>query len=259
MDFKIPQFSTDKELFDFLVKHEDDIFYSRKQAIKYADGFTGLTVNSSNTLYNKSGVEINQNKDYIDVVSVINTTKLLDSHSDVHIDGLWDKSLSENKRLKHLQEHKMAFDKIIADKDDLKAYVKTFSWKELGYNVKGNTQALVFESRIHKERNPYMFEQYSKGNVDNHSVGMRYVKMVTCINDDDYPTQKENYEKYAPMIANSDELEHVKYFWAVTEAKAIEGSAVPMGSNMITPTISTKQEIEEIEKINPYKNWLGLK
>lgn len=257
MEFKIPVFKEDKELFDFLVKNEADILYSKKQAIKYSDGFTGINVAVKSFSASKADLI---DKEEIDVICVINTTKLLDSHRDVHIDGLWDKSLSENMRIKHLQEHKMAFDKIIADKEDLKAYTKEYTWKQLGYNVAGKTQALVFESKIRKERNPYMFEQYSKGNVDNHSVGMRYVKMVTCINDEDYPTQKENWDKYAPMVANSEELERSKYFWAVLEAKAIEGSAVPIGSNTITPTISTKsaEEEETIKIIDPYKNWLGL-
>lgn len=259
MDFKIPNFKEDKELFDFLVKNEDDIIYSKKQTIKEADAFSGISMPLSPGFKSKSTADLLQ-KDSIDVISVINTTKLLDSHTDLHVDGLWDKSLAENKRIKHIQEHKMAFDKIIADKEDLKVYVKDFTWKQLGYNVEGKTQALVFESKIRKERNPYMFEQYAKGNVDNHSVGMRYVKLVTCINDDDYPTQKENYEKYAPMVANKEVLETVKYFWAVLEAKAIEGSAVPLGSNTITPTVSVKTATEEqVEKtINPYKNWLGL-
>lgn len=251
MDFKIPHFKEDKELFAFIVENEADIVYSRKQAIKHSDSFNGITT----TVKSFSTKEDLTKRDSIDVISVINTTKLLDNHMDVHIDGLWDKSLSENNMLKHLQEHKMSFDSIIADKDDLKAYVKNFTWKELGYNSNGSTQALVFESKIHKSRNEFMFNQYAKGNVDNHSVGMRYVKMVTCINDKDYPTQLENYEKYAPMIANSDMLKTVKYFWAVLEAKAIEGSAVPLGSNVITPTIEVKQTRQE-NKVNPYANWL---
>ena len=256
MDFKIPHFDADKDLFDFIVKNEGDILYSRKQAIKYADGFLGNTITGKGFNIQKANLI---DKEVIDVVCIINTTKLLDSHRDVHIDGLWDKSLSENTRIKHLQEHKMSFDKIISDKENLKAYAKEYTWKQLGYNVAGKTQALVFESKIYKERNPYMFEQYAKGNVDNHSVGMRYVKMVTCINDDDYTTQKENYEKYAPMIANKEELENIKYFWAVLEAKAIEGSAVPMGSNHITPTVASKADIEIVKELSPYKNWLGLK
>jgi len=46
----------------------------------------------------------------------------------------------------HLQEHKSgSFDKIISSGADLKAYVKDYSWKDLGYDAEGETQALIFE------------------------------------------------------------------------------------------------------------------
>ena len=253
--FTVPNFSDEKALYAYLVEKEDDIFYAKKLELKKADGFMGNSIITKSFDFASKANLIDSES--IDAVLVINTTKLLDSHQDVHIDGLWDKSLAENKRIKHLQEHKMTFDSIIADKDDLNAYVKNFSWKELGYNAKGDTQALVFESKIRKERNLYMFEQYAKNNVDNHSVGMVYVKMVTCINDNDYPVQQENYEKYAPMVANQKALKTRNFFWAVTEAMVKEGSAVPMGSNFITPTISVKT-IEDIKNksLESYKNWL---
>lgn len=261
MEFKIPNFKTDKELFDFLVENEEDIFYSKKQSFKKADGFVSGAVPAHLSFAQKNDVAL-IDKEVLDVVAIINTTKVLDSHGDVHIDGLWDKSLKENKFLKHVQEHKVyEFDKIISDKNDLNAYVKNYSWKELGYNYDGETQALVFESKVRKSRNQFMHKQYAEGNVDNHSVGMRYVKLVTCINDEEYQVQFENWEKYAPMVVNQEALESRKYFWAVLEAKAIEGSAVPLGSNSITPTQSVKSSVEsEISKTNKeveaYKNWL---
>ena len=87
-----------------------------------------------------------------------------------------------------------------------------------------------------------MFTEYKKGNVTEHSVGMQYVKMVTCINDEDYPVQKENWDKYIKEAANPEALGKGKIFWAVTEAKVIEGSAVPLGSNSFTPTQSIKSD-----------------
>jgi hypothetical protein len=263
MEFSLPKFDSEKELLDYIVSNKEDIVYAKKQCFKKADGFAAFV--SPVTM--KVGANKNQeedllSKDSIDVVAVINTTNVLDSHKDVHINGLWDKSLSENKRLKHLKEHQMSFDSIISDKEDLKAYTKEYSWKELGYDAEGKTQALVFESKVRKERNQFMFKQYAKGNVDNHSVGMRYVKIVTCVNDEDYPEEKEQWDKYAPLVVNKADLERTKYFWAVTEAKAIEGSAVPMGSNFITPTQSVKSievvanEVTKDIEAEAIKNWL---
>lgn len=177
-------------------------------------------------------------KDAIDVVSIINTTNLMDSHDDVHINGLWKKSLKEQKNLYLLQEHEMKFDKIISD--EVKASTKNMSWKELGFDVSGDTEALIFKSTINKTRNPFMFEQYAKGYVKNHSVGMRYVQLYLCVNDDSYAEEKIAWDKYISQVVNRKQAEARGYFWAVTEAKIIEGSAVVMGSNWITPTQSIK-------------------
>jgi hypothetical protein len=114
------------------------------------------------------------------------------------------------------------------------------TWKELGYKYEGDTEALIFDCTIVKERNEYMAEQYAKGRVKQHSVGMQYVKLSLCMNSESKwdKEEKENWDKYYPQVANKDEADRYGYFWAVTEAKCIEGSAVPLGSNFATPTIS---------------------
>ena len=263
MKFELPTFKTKKELFDHIVKNEEYILDEKMAEFKEADGVGFMTIADKNIDATKSTPQSLLEKDVLDAVLIINTTNIMDSHKDVHIPGLWDKSLSENKRIKHLQEHVRKFDHVIADKDDLKAYVKNYTWKELGYDAEGTTQALVFESKIRKTRNPFMHEQYAKGNVDNHSVGMRYVKIVTCINDEDYPEKKENWDKYYPQVVNQAEAEKYGYFWAVLEAKCAEGSAVVDGSNFVTPTQAIKNisvETEEV-KSDPYveavKSWLA--
>jgi hypothetical protein len=262
----LPKFTSEKEFFDFLVKNEDTIFAQAKMQIKEADSFAYSTpyLKLGFGLSNKSAEQIQEellNKEVLDVTAVINTTGILDSHKDVHLPGLWDKSLKENKRIMHVQEHKSySFDKIISSGDDLKAYTKNWSWKELGYNFDGETQALMFQSKVRKERNPDMHKAYAKKWVDNHSVGMYYVKMTTCINSEDYPEQYENWHKYEQYIVNRKALDTTKYFWAVSEAKAIEGSAVPNGSNFATPTTSTKSAENSLSsKELAIKSWLGIR
>ena len=180
----LPEFKTDKELFDFIVDNEQQIFAQAKSQIKYADAFSHLSIPLKEGLSNKSTAEENQaallEKDVLNVKAVINTTNILDSHKDVHIPGLWDKSLKESSsRVLHVQEHKSReFDKIISSGNDLKSYTETVSFKSLGYNFKGSTEALTFDSKVRKDRNSYMHEMYAKGYVDNHSVGMIYVKII---------------------------------------------------------------------------------
>ena len=251
MKLEIPNYETKKELLDFLVTHKETLIAQKKSILKEADGIGSYykqeqELKSVNKSQDGSDMSVNE----IKVRAIINTTNYLDSHKDVHIKGIWQKSLKENKRIMHIQEHmSSSFDKIIASGDDLKAFTKTMTWKELGYDADGNTQALVFDSVVKESRNPYMFNQYKQGFVENHSVGMRYVKIELAINDKDYPTEKAFYDKYITEIINRKEAEDSQYFWVVTEAKIIEGSAVPFGSNPITPTTRTKSEPSMIDLI----------
>ena len=238
----IPKFETDKELFAFLRLKGDDLIYQKKSTFKKADAFSSPTITFVGGV-SKTQKADSSNPNEIKVRAIINTTMIMDSHKDVHIDGLWAKSLKENKRIKHLQEHEMKFDKVISDKEDLNAFTKTYDWKELGYDVEGKTQALVFDSTIKSNRNNFMFKEYSDGNVDNHSVGMYYVNVKMAMNsdDEDDAEYKATYDKYIDKIANKEDVERNKFFFAILEAKAIEGSAVVSGSNQITPTLSTSK------------------
>lgn len=239
-------FETEKEFLDYVVDNEQLILNAKKSEIKEADGFGSIGIVQRD--FNTEKTQTNENATEVAVKIVINTTNILDSHKDVHIPGLWKKSLKESgSRVLHLQEHVRKFSHVIAKGDDLKAYTETVSWKNLGFNFEGKTEALTFDSLVKRSQNKEMFEEYLKENVTEHSVGMQYVKLVTCINNEDYPVQKENWDKYAPMVVNKDALEKTKVFWAILEAKAIEGSAVLMGSNSFTPTRQTTPKAEEIK------------
>lgn len=260
MKLIIPKFETKEELFVYLKTNSEDLIYQKKSELKRADDDFGFSVITLEQPINKSQKAADQDISEIKVRAIINTTMIKDSHGDVHINGLWKKSLQENKRVKHLQEHKMAFEAIIADKNDLKAYTKTYSWKDLGYDFDGETEALVFDSTVKRSRNAKMFQEYKDENVDNHSVGMQYIKIKLAINseEEDYKEEKAEFDKHIDSILNKEEVLRDKYFWAVYEAKAIEGSAVPMGSNPMTPTIPRKSNT--FEETNPLedtiKSWL---
>lgn len=241
-----PHFDERKALYDWLVKNKHTLLAQKKSIFKKADAVPFCTSTSLGKVGHtqKANTPIDPGKlDEIKVKAVINTTNLMDSHLDVHVPGLWKKSLQENKWMLHLQEHNMAFDHIISEDEDLKAYTETYTWKELGYSqFKGDTEALVFDSVVKKERNDFMFTQYAKARVKNHSVGMQYVKIVLAINNEDYGAEFEAWEKYFPIVANKDFAEDTGFFWAVKEAKAIEGSAVVRGSNWATPTLENNMK-----------------
>jgi len=241
-ELNIPEFETKDELFKFLKDNKDTLERQKKAQTKHADSV--LFIDNINTIEVNKAIGDGENPNELKVKVVINTTNILDSHGDVHQVGIWKKSISENKNILFLQEHRMVFDKIISDGNDLDIGVETISWKELGFNFDGTTQALVFEATIKRDRNEEMFKQYANGWVKEHSVGMRYVQLVLCVNSDKeyYGAEKEAWDKYLPTIVNKEDAEDRGYFYAVKEAKIIEGSAVPKGSNPVTPTLEVKEE-----------------
>jgi len=257
----IPKFAEKAELFKFLIENEKTLISQKKAGFKLADGMNlapTILKSVAKTLKSPGGTSGSED---LKVKAIINTTNVMDSHDDVHINGLWNKSIKDNPGIMHVQEHKSSdFDKIISDGDDLKASVKNYTWKELGYDMEGETQALVFDSTVKETRNAYMHNQYKNGYVKNHSVGMRYVKLALAINDDSEGIYHDNWKQYIDIIANKQDAIDQGYFYAVTEAKVIEGSAVPRGSNPFTPTQAIKDEktIPEM-KAEAIKSWLGIK
>ena len=230
------KFETKKELIDFLYANKKTIIAQKKAEIKHSDAISAMFYESKSDAIKENQPFAPENGEF-KVKAVINTTNFMDSHDDVHLDGIWNKSLRQNRNIMMLQEHQLQFDKIIADGSDLEAYAKTLDWNKLGYQYSGQTQALIFEFNLKKDRNSFMFDQYSKGFVKNHSVGMQYIQIDMAINNKDYEEEYKIWQSYFDKIANKELAEYKGYFFAVKEAKLIEGSAVPIGSNPATPTL----------------------
>lgn len=247
----LSKYTTREELFKFMKDNKSLLIAEKKCSDKHADAISyieGYVTDKGDVVKAEPSVSADLlKKDSLRVKVVINTTNLMDSHSDVHMKGIWKKTVKEQKTVYLLQEHQMKFENVITD--SVKASVKEFAWSELGFNFKGTTEALVFDAEISKDRNPFMFEQYAKGYVKEHSVGMRYVNLEMCVDSDEkyYREEKAAWDKYYPEIANKEEADSRGYFWAVTEAKMVEGSAVVKGSNYATPTISVKEITEPSE------------
>ena len=259
---KMPTFANKKEEIDFLVKNKSLLITEKKinSNLKRQDEF--ITINSN--LVSKSIAKETVKEDTEDVLYrdlIINTTNYMDSHSDVHLPKIWNKSLSEKKDRYHVKEHDLSFNGVITYSKDIEAFVKSFTWKELGYNVEGTTEALVYSVAIQKNVNKEMFDLYLKNIIKQHSVRMQYIKIEMAVNDEDYKEEFATWNKYISEIVNSEKAIEQGYFFAVTEAKEIEGSAVLMGSNPITPTIQNKQDNETalIERIKFYEPNFSLK
>jgi len=234
-------FKSKNELYEFLKENKSVLITQKRMELKKCDLVAYNTITA-----NYQEKSINQNSEVLNVTAITNITNWLDSHRDVHVKGIWNKTLKENKNLFFLQEHYNQFDKIIADFRDIKAYVKEINLNELGINSNISAEALIFNVNIRQKRNPFMFDQYKNGYVTNHSVGMIPIKVELAINNKDYEEEYDNYNKYINEIANKNEAKELGYFWIIKEAKLIEASAVPIGSNIITPTIDV-QPLESTE------------
>lgn len=241
------EFANKLELIKFLKDNRNELINLKKNsAIKITDDISikSELINSKSTANKSESVDVDSD---IKVKIVLNTTNFLDSHGDVHLKGIWNRTLKNSNTFYHLQEHKNEFNKVIST--DVKAYVEEISFKSLGVNSELSTQALIFESTISKERNPEMYKQYRKGWVNNHSVGMQYVDMDFAIYDKEDEKELDFWNKHIKEVANPELAEERGYFWVISEAKLREGSAVLFGSNPITPTLEM-----ESDKSHPSKD-----
>lgn len=245
-DFPNKTFHDREELFKALRENKKQLKASKMVGTKESDGvnFSVSLKQHSSTAIKEQVSETNVNKQKITVKFVVNSCGIFDSHGDVHVKGCWNKTAKENKYFLHLKEHKATFEDIISDN-----VVTSVEEIEIqGHKV----DALVATSTIERKDNPLMFDKYKDGKVKQHSVGMQYIwdKLYLCINSEhkDDKEEKENWDKYYPQVINKDDVDEVGYFWAVAEAKAREGSAVPFGSNSETPTLSVEENKNEPEE-----------
>lgn len=254
-EFPDKEFATKEDLFKALKENKHSLISLKKSIEKRADSINYVNSINSDLTANKEENGTQTEVEKLQVKVIINTTNFIDSHNDLHINGIWNKSVSDNanKGFLHLQEHDRDFDKVISD--NAKGYVESIIWKSIGFPYNGKTEALIFDSIIEKKRNEFMFKQYSNGWVKNHSVGMRYVKIDLAINSESEwdKDEKELWDKYYPVVANKEVADERGYFWVVSEAKIIEGSAVVMGSNSATPTISVENKTEAVNDTTEIK------
>lgn len=236
-EFPNRQFIDKEDLFKALAENKDLLISQKKLQIKETDSIAySFAVNDKNEVI-KAETIISDDINKIRIKIVVNSCNWFDSHTDVSLDGSWNRTAKNSKRVLLLKEHKATFENIISDEIELA--VETFNWKDLGFDYQGTTEALVFYATITKDRHPYMFEQYAKGYVKEHSAGLQYVGIELAINSeaDWNKDQKAVWDKYYDKIANKEDVNEYGYFWAITEQKIREGSAVVFGSNEATPTI----------------------
>jgi len=248
------EFNDKKELFKALAENENFIIAQKKLETKSID--KGLVVQSnqneiSKALQNENikGLKFDEDSYYF----VVNSSNILDSHNDMHVDGNWNKTVKEQQGKVYLVfDHKLERKEIIAMPNNIELLTAKIPFSLLGKNYEGESYSLIYKVAKNK-----IIDKQAKEWLENDynlqaSVRMQYVKIETAFNTNDaeYSKQKAVYDTYYNQIANKDEHKEIDYFFVVKEAKNVmESSLVLFGSNSATGRIDNKEQIIDITQI----------
>lgn len=188
----------------------------------------------------------------------VNTTKILDSHDDLHINGLWNKSIQEQQGKVYLTvDHDLEIDKIVVKKEYIEMFTATMSFASMGFKYQGSTQALIYKFRKDRIIHVKAKEWLESGDPIEASVRMQYVTIEFAMdsNNPEDSTEKGRYDTYISSIANKDDFDYIPYFFVIKEAKNVRESAlVVAGSNHVTGNVTQQRKKEEPTKVTPIEN-----
>ena len=252
MKIEWPEGLKGSELFRYIKANKSAILHLKKSETKRADCIS-VTITSSSFKSISKGQYLFSDDEPNGILQrtlVINSYNWLDSHDDVHQNNLFAKSIKEQPNAPHLHDHIFQLDARVGL--PISWSENQIPWKELGVDLDGNTQALILESKIMKEMNKSVYKDYLAGRIDQHSVGMQYVRLEMAINDPDYEEEYKAWQSTFDKLGNKQKAIDQGYYFPVYEAKRIEGSAVLLGSNELTPTLGNKfQPPSSTEKDQP--------
>lgn len=239
----IPEDLKGKELSKFLMENKAALIAQKKSCIiKFTEPIAcspGLIVNNTKATGAKA---VNPSATSVHVKVVANAANWLDSQYDLLIDDCWKASIKGRKdMIPHLHDHVHEIGAEVGDVTDI--YSQDISLRDLGLDMKGTTQCLIFETEIQKSYNEIVFNKYKNGRVKQHSIGLSYVKLALAINDEENEKEFDFWTKYYERIINKEFADESGFFWVVQEIKLLENSGVLFGANELTPTLEVKSGI----------------
>ncbi len=250
----IPENLKGKELYKFLIANKDALVAQKKSGVKYSDPLDCLpgmmTIDKDGQLQIKAeGDDTALPADTEDSLMrrvVANAMNWCDHAMDVLFDDCAKKTIKERKGLiPHIADHIHRSDSHVGDVKDIT--LEQIELKRLGLKAEGSTQCIVFTTEIRKDYNEKIFFFYKKNKIKQHSIGLQYVKILLCINDEEEKEYHDNWKKYIDRVINKEMVESRGYFWAVLEIRLLENSCVLFGCNELTPTLDVKIDTEETQ------------
>lgn len=256
---QIPKGLNGKELFKWLVTNKAMLMDAKKSAIKLSDPIQVQPTWARDEVPATKGkylFEDNLEKGVLKRTIVANTYFWMDSHSDVHLENTFTNSIAQraSRPAPLLLDHNFSLEAKIGR--PISYSEREISWRELGQGKTGKTIALMLEADILKAYSERMFNEYLDGQVDQHSVKMRYIKMVLAVNEpEEYPNEYKNWQDIIAKLGNRKTAEAQGFFWGIQEAGLFETSAVLEGSNELTPVMgeNKSEPLEDIPSVKPRK------
>ena len=232
------EYSSKEELFEDLKANKELIIREKKsQIFKSCDKGSAVGVKPLKIDAIK-GIDLDDNFHYI----AVNTTNVLDSHGDLHVKGLWNKSVKDQQGKNYLvTDHKMELSNVVAKKENVEMFVSDIAYSSINKSFDGSTQALIYKVAKADIINPLAKEWLESKSDIEASVRMQYVNVELAMNSTAKSDKEEKkvFDTYVSQIANKGDFEEIDYFWVVKEAKNIgESSLVLAGSNGATGVIN---------------------
>ena len=244
--FPEKKFSTKMDQTRFIKKHFEEMKHIKMAEYKTNSHAVIESINKKEFVPQIESIT----SDIIQVKTVINTTNIIDSHSDLHMPTIWNKTVKDNPFSFHLKQHESIFESVISNK--ARNYNEKSNFNNLGLDVNFPTVANINEFIFARKSMPFMFDKYVNGDVMQHSVGMMYVNLDMAFYDEESEKQMDFFNEMKKNAVNPEVADEYGYFWVVYEAKKREGSAVVFGSNSVTPTLYVKNyepSISDTQKI----------
>jgi hypothetical protein len=229
-------FASKEDLFRSL-KANEQIIIDCKKSMDYTGEKKGICLGNMDRGGMTTDIEKGlgfQAKDNF-IYPIISTTRYMDSHKDVHLDGCFTKTCKEQQgKVYYCADHNLTTTGIIAMKSDVSMFVRGIDWSFVGKNYTGQTEALIFGIDKSKIVNDLALKIINTEKDLQNSIRMRYVtiKMAIDSKEKDYIDNKEYFDKHIDSIVNKDAVLKEGYFFGVEELKIQgEGSLVIAGGS----------------------------
>lgn len=233
MRLALPEFGSQKELINYLVSNKKELIDIGKSETKKFVDSPSIIIPKKDIIVKSEQQALQDTEDVIYRTIVGNTYNWMDSHDDVHVNNVFAQSIKDRSgRIWHRHDH---VNQLVAKVGKFSnVYEQVLNWTDLGVNKMGQTMSLLADSQIKRSYNSLIFDSYKDGEIDQHSVGMQYVKILLAVNDPDNKEEFETWNKYIGTLGNPEKALKRGFFWVILEAKLIEISCVTDGSNELT-------------------------